>query len=42
VGETEIDLKATHSQLSELEKTIAAAKRRHDVFLKALGLPLLP
>ena len=42
VGEAEIDLDATHSELVEIEKTIAAAKHRHNEFLKELGLKPLP
>jgi type I restriction enzyme M protein len=40
VGEVEIDLKKTHSDLLKIEKTKAADK--HNTFLKELGLPLLP
>ena len=42
VGETEIDLKATHDELIEIEKTIAGAKQKHNAFLKDLGLSPLP
>ena len=42
VGEAEIDLDATHSELVEIEKTVAAAKRKHNEFLKELGLKPLP
>ena len=42
VGEAEIDLDATHSELVEIEKTIVAAKRKHNEFLKELGLKPLP
>ena len=42
VGEAEIDLKATHGELLEIEKAIALAKQRHNEFLKELGLPPLP
>jgi type I restriction enzyme M protein len=42
VGEAEIDLKATHQQLVDIEKEIAAAKAKHNAFLKELGLDLLP
>lgn len=42
VGEVEIDLKATHQQLVDIEKEIAAAKAMHNAFLKELGLDLLP
>jgi type I restriction enzyme M protein len=42
VGEAEIDLQATHGALIEIEKTIAAAKHKHNDFLKELGLSHLP
>ena len=42
VGEAEIDLDATHGDLVEVEKAIAAAKQQHNAFLKELGLKLLP
>ena len=42
VGEAEIDLAATHDELVEIEKAIAAAKEKHNGFLKELGLKLLP
>jgi type I restriction enzyme M protein len=42
VGEAEIDLEATHRELVEIEKTIAAAKQQHNAFLKELGLSPLP
>jgi type I restriction enzyme M protein len=42
VGETEIDLKATHGELVEIEKAIATAKQKHNEFLKELGLSPLP
>ena len=42
VGEAEIDLAATHGELLEIEKAIAAAKLKHNGFLKELGLSLLP
>jgi type I restriction enzyme M protein len=42
VGEAEIDLDATHGELVEIEKAIAAAKDKHNGFLKELGLKLLP
>lgn len=42
VGEAEIDLEATHGELVEIEKTIAAAKHKHNDFLKELGLGPLP
>lgn len=42
VGEAEIELEATHGELVEIEKTIAAAKQKHNGFLKELGLSQLP
>jgi type I restriction enzyme M protein len=42
VGEEDIDLKATHQQLTQIETAIQAATHMHNEFLKALGLPLLP
>ena len=42
VGEAEIDLAATHGELIELEKAIAAAKHKHNAFLQELGLSPLP
>ena len=42
VGEAEISLEATHGELVEIEKTIALAKKKHNDFLKELGLRLLP
>lgn len=42
VGEAEIDLAATHGELVEIEKAIAAAKLKHNGFLKELGLSPLP
>ncbi|MGC3980068.1 MAG: type I restriction-modification system subunit M [Steroidobacteraceae bacterium] len=42
VGEEEIDLKATHDALTNIELTIQAATNKHNEFLKELGLPLLP
>ena len=42
VGEAEIDLAATHGELLEIEKAIAAAKQKHNGFLKELGLSPLP
>jgi type I restriction enzyme M protein len=42
VGEAEIDLEATHRELLEIEKAIAAAKDKHNGFLEELGLKLLP
>ena len=42
VREAEIDLGATHRELIEIEKTIEAAKQKHNAFLKELGLDSLP
>ena len=42
VGEAEIDLAETHGELVEIEKSIAAAKDKHNAFLKELGLKPLP
>jgi type I restriction enzyme M protein len=42
VGEAEIDLKVTHQNLVAIEKEIAAAKDKHNAFLKELGLKPLP
>ena len=42
VGEAEIDLDTTHAGLVEIEKAIAAAKDKHNAFLKELGLKALP
>jgi len=42
VSEPEIDLAATHGELVEIEAIILAATRKHNKFLKELGLPLLP
>jgi type I restriction enzyme M protein len=42
VGEAEIDLDKTHQELVAIEKTIAAAKDKHNAFLRELGLKPLP
>lgn len=42
VGEEEVDLQATHKELVDLDKAIEKATKRHNAFLKELGLPLLP
>ena len=42
VGEAEIDLAVTHGELVEIEKAIAAAKDKHNGFLRELGLRPLP
>lgn len=41
-AEEKIDLPAVHQQLVDIEKDIAAARDKHNEFLKELGLPLLP
>jgi type I restriction enzyme M protein len=42
VGEAEISLEATHGELVEIEKAVAAAKLKHNAFLTELGLSPLP
>jgi type I restriction enzyme M protein len=42
VADTEIDLSATHAELLKIDADIAAAKAKHNAFLKELGLNLLP
>ncbi len=42
VADAEIDLSATHQQLVSIEADIKAAKDKHNVFLKELGLNPLP
>jgi type I restriction enzyme M protein len=42
VADEEIDLKAVHQQMTDIEKEIVEAKNKHNEFLKELGLPLLP
>lgn len=42
VSEKEIDLNSVHAELQSLEKKIAAAKDKHNEYLKELGLPPLP
>ena len=42
VEEAEIDLKETHNQLVEIEQKIRDATRKHNKFLKELGLSPLP
>jgi type I restriction enzyme M protein len=42
VGEAEIDLAETNRELVDIEKAIAAAKHKHNDFLKELGLRPLP
>lgn len=41
-AEEEIDLEATHRALVKAENDVQAALRKHNEFLKELGLPLLP
>lgn len=42
VGEVGIDLSATHAGLVEIEKAIQTATKKHNAFLRELGLPELP
>jgi type I restriction enzyme M protein len=42
VGEEEIDLEATNQTLVDIEKAVQTATKKHNEFLKELGLPLLP
>jgi len=42
VGEAEIDLAANHQKLVEIESEIEAARKKHNGFLRELGLPELP
>lgn len=42
MAEVEIDLDETHQDLVEIEKAIAAAKEKHNAFLRELGLKPLP
>jgi type I restriction enzyme M protein len=41
-AEEEIDLQAVNSELDAIEQAISAARYKHNIFLKELGLPLLP
>ena len=41
-AEEEVDLGAVHSELVSLEEKISLATKRHNEFLRELGLPLLP
>ena len=41
-AEKEVDLKAVHVELIQIEHDIAKAKQRHNTFLAELGLPHLP
>ena len=40
--EAEVDLQAVHGELVEIEQKIVAATRKHNEFLRELGLPFLP
>ncbi len=40
--EVEVDLAATHDELTEIEKQIRGSTAKHNAFLKELGRPLLP
>jgi type I restriction enzyme M protein len=42
VGAEQIVLDDTHQKLVDAEIAIAAAKNKHNAFLKELGLKLLP
>ncbi len=42
VAEAEIDLATTHNDLVQIEEQIQNATRKHNEFLKELGLPPLP
>jgi type I restriction enzyme M protein len=42
VEEEEIDLAAVHSELVKIEEVIRDATKRHNAFLKELGLSELP
>jgi type I restriction enzyme M protein len=42
VGEEEIDLAETNRVLVDIEREVQKAQSAHNVFLKELGLPLLP
>jgi type I restriction enzyme M protein len=42
VAEMEIDLSEVNAELVSVEKDITAATKKHNAFLKELGLPLLP
>lgn len=42
VKEEEVDLAAVHADLVEIEKRIGEATKKHNEFLKELGLPTLP
>lgn len=42
VGEEEIDLAATNKTLLAVEEEVRRALKKHNQYLKELGLPLLP
>ena len=42
LGVEEIDLDETHAELVAIEQRTSDAAGKHNEFLKALGLPLLP
>jgi type I restriction enzyme M protein len=42
IADEEIDLRATHAAILEAERKVQNATRRHNSFLKELGLPGLP
>jgi len=42
LAETEIDLMATHAELTAINAKISDATRKHNAFLRELGLPILP
>ena len=42
VGQAEVDLTETNRELVAMKKAIAAAKHKHNDFLKELGLSPLP
>jgi type I restriction enzyme M protein len=42
VAESDIDLRAVNKQIVALETEIINAQKKHNEFLKELGLPLLP
>ncbi len=42
VAEKEVDLRAVNAELRALEQNIVTATKKHNEFLKELGLPLLP
>jgi type I restriction enzyme M protein len=42
VGEAEVDLQVTNTELVTLSQNIKDARDKHNAFLKELGLPALP